>query len=104
MTGNTGGAQRGRRWAASSFAETRRALACVCGAVALLVLLVPGAEAANRIYWSSFDGGKISYWNLDNSGGANIDTTGATVDGPMGMALDPAIGRVYWAKWGGFGQ
>ena len=57
----------------------------------MLALLVPGAEAANRIYWSSFDGGKISYWNLDNSGGANIDTSGATVDGPMGMALDPAI-------------
>ena len=103
MTGKTGGAQRERRRAVSLFAETRRALACVCGAVALLALLVPGAEAANRIYWSSFDGGKISYWNLDNSGGANIDTTGATVDGPMGMALDPAIGRVYWANWGGEG-
>jgi hypothetical protein len=43
-----------------------------------------------RVYWGgSWNGGtnRISYARLDNSGGADVDTTGATVSQPGGVAL-----------------
>jgi hypothetical protein len=43
-----------------------------------------------RVYWGgSWNGGtnRISYARLDNSGGADVDTTGATVSRPGGVAL-----------------
>jgi hypothetical protein len=43
-----------------------------------------------RVYWGgSWNGGtnRISYARLDNSGGADVDTTGATVAQPGGVAL-----------------
>ena len=43
-------------------------------------------------------GSTISYANLDGSGGDDLDTTGATVSGPYGVAIDPAAGRIYWAN------
>ncbi len=64
--------------------------------------------ATNRIYWANvlyfgsgqFDGipGTISYANLDGSGGGDLDTSGATVLGVRGVALDPAENRIYWAN------
>ena len=60
----------------------------------------PGAHAADRIYWSNFDGNSISYANLNgNGGGGTVDTTGATVAGPMGLTIDPAHDLIYWANW-----
>ena len=47
-------------------------------------------EGHFRIYWGgSWNGGtnRISYARLDNSGGADVDTTGATVSQPGGVAL-----------------
>jgi len=67
---------------------------------ASLTLSASAANAANRIYWSNYDNNTISYANLDGTGGGQIQTTGATVNGPMGLAIDPAAGRVYWANWG----
>jgi hypothetical protein len=61
------------------------------------------AQAADRIYWSNYDDDSISYANLDGSGGDDLATTGASMDGPMGMTLDPAAGRIYWANWGANG-
>jgi DNA-binding beta-propeller fold protein YncE len=65
-----------------------------------LTLSASAAHATDRIYWSNYDNDTISYANLNGSGGGQINTTGATVDGPMGLAIDPAAGRVYWANWG----
>ncbi len=62
--------------------------------------LPAAAGAAERIYWSDYDAGKISWANVDGSGGGVLPTLGATMNGPMGMTLDPAAGRVYWANWG----
>ena len=67
---------------------------------AMSAAIAPGAGAANRIYWANYNINGLAYWSLDDSGGANINTLGATVDGPMGMALDPAHGRIYWTNWG----
>jgi DNA-binding beta-propeller fold protein YncE len=63
-------------------------------------MLAPRARAANRIYWANYDGESLAYWNLDGSGGGGLDARGATVDGPMGIALNPAHGQIYWANWG----
>jgi DNA-binding beta-propeller fold protein YncE len=60
----------------------------------------PVAGAADRIYWSNYAGNSISYANLDGSGGGTLPTGAATVFGPMGLAIDSAKGRVYWANWG----
>ena len=74
----------------------------VCAAAALAAPAT--AHGADRIYWSNFNSGNpartIAYRNLDGSGGLNLSTAGATVDGAMGMALDPSHGRVYWTNWG----
>jgi hypothetical protein len=60
---------------------------------------------AGRVYWGSeFEASGelvISYANVNNSGGGNLNTTGNTpttyVDG---IAVDPAGGRVYWLNEG----
>ncbi len=75
-------------------------------AIALFALsLTSTASAADRIYWSNFFGGgndlgSISWANLDGSGGGNLPTAGAPMDGPMGLAVDAAAGRIYWTNFG----
>ncbi len=60
--------------------------------------------AANKIYWANNDGGTggqgaISYANLDGSGGAgDLNTTGATLEHPWALAIDPTSGRIYWSN------
>lgn len=70
--------------------------------VVLVLLFAAPAHAADRIYWSNYDGNSIAYANLNgDGGGGTVDTGGATVAGPMGLALDPSRGRIYWANWNG---
>ena len=47
---------------------------------------------------------KISFANLNGSGGGDLVTTGATVSSPTGAAVDPAAGRIYWANLGASGK
>jgi hypothetical protein len=78
----------------------RRRLLGACLAAFAALLLAPAARAADRIYWSNFENDTIAWTKLDGSGGgATLNTAGATVDGPMGMTIDPAHGRIYWANW-----
>jgi hypothetical protein len=58
---------------------------------------------AHRVYFGSEVGTGpethlvLSYANLDNSGGGNVNITGSTPTGSLnGIAVDPAHGRVYW--------
>ena len=69
--------------------------------IALAALFAaPAAHAADRIYWSNFETDTITWANLNgNGGGGTVNTGDATVDGPMGLTIDPAHGRVYWANW-----
>jgi hypothetical protein len=56
---------------------------------------------AGKIYWGN--GGsvnKISFANLDGSGGGDLNTSGATVNNPHGLALDPVTNTIYWANVG----
>ena len=60
------------------------------------------ARGADRIYWANSPSTpadhSISFAKLDGTGGGNVTTTGATLDGPYGVGLDPAAGRVYWVN------
>ena len=42
-------------------------------------------------------GQTISYANLDGSGRRDLNALGATVSNPVGVAVDAAAGRIYWA-------
>jgi DNA-binding beta-propeller fold protein YncE len=76
-----------------------RPLVAVC-LVSIGVAVVPTAFAGDRAYWTD-TGGKISFANLDGSGGADLTTTGATVSDPQGVAFDPVTNRIYWANVSG---
>jgi DNA-binding beta-propeller fold protein YncE len=67
---------------------------------ALALSAASAARAADRIYWSNDFGHSISWANLDGSGGGGLNTSGAFIHGPMGLAIDSAAGRIYWANWG----
>jgi hypothetical protein len=60
------------------------------------VALDPSRE---RIYWANSGANRISFARLDGSDGGDLVTTGATVDGPAGVAIDSSEGgRIYWAN------
>jgi hypothetical protein len=63
-------------------------------------------SATGRLYWSSpgteIEGegtGAIFSAKLDGSGdGQMLNTTGATVDNPLGVAVDPVNRTIYWSS------
>jgi DNA-binding beta-propeller fold protein YncE len=79
----------------------RRSVVAVFGvAFGLLLVAAAPAAAANRIYWSNLQGNSISWANLDGSGGGDLPIDPATISGPMGLAIDTAHGKIYWANYG----
>ena len=90
-----------RRFVPSGWAWARGGalrLVVTAGVVCAGLVVVPAASAADSVYWSNVSANKISFANLDGSGGADLTTTGATVSNPQGVAFDPATGRIYWAN------
>lgn len=69
--------------------------------LAILLWAVPGALAAETIYWDNISGGTISSANIDGSGGGQFDTGGQEVVEPEGMAIDSVTGRLYWTNYTG---
>jgi hypothetical protein len=65
------------------------------------VPVTPGGVAidpgSGRIFWADISN-DISFARLDGSGGDDLTTTGAPLQGPWGVAIDPDAGRVYWAN------
>jgi DNA-binding beta-propeller fold protein YncE len=47
---------------------------------------------------AGFESNTISFSNLDGTGGGNLATGAATVNGPIGVAIDTAAGRIYWGN------
>jgi DNA-binding beta-propeller fold protein YncE len=70
------------------------------GNTATADLTVQAPPLRDRVYWTAFTANKISYANLDGSGGGDLDTTGATVSAPAGIAIDLSQNRIYWANSG----
>ena len=66
--------------------------------VLLLASLAASAHAADRVYWLNqvSSGNRVSYANLDGSGGGDLGTAGAPTGEPRGLAINLAAGKVYW--------
>jgi hypothetical protein len=66
-------------------------------AVVLAALLVPPASAqgADSIYWTDYTSGQIRVGNLDGTGSPR--TLFGEETQPMGIAIDPAAGKIYWS-------
>lgn len=77
------------------------------GAVFVITMIAGAgpAVAADTIYWANYDSNTIGFANLDGSGGGGqLDTSGATLDEPDGLAIDSPTGRLYWANNGPTGN
>jgi DNA-binding beta-propeller fold protein YncE len=70
------------------------------GVLCLGLVAAPAAFAADSVFWSTPSGNTISFASLSGSGGADLSTSGATVNNPQGVAVDAAAGRIYWANVG----
>ena len=57
-----------------------------------------GVPATDRLYWPNALANKISYASLSGGSGGDLDTTGATVNYPSGIASDAATGKIYWSN------
>lgn len=70
--------------------------------VGLVVLaglaIAPSAGAEGLVYWSYGSPGKIAVANADGSSARILDTTGARLYGPAGLAIDSPTQRVYWTN------
>jgi DNA-binding beta-propeller fold protein YncE len=58
-------------------------------------------RVAERVFWAGHNASVVSFADLTGGNGADLDTTGATVDAPEGVAIDSAAGRIYWTNQGG---
>jgi hypothetical protein len=65
-------------------------------AAAVVIVGSASAQAAQRLYWSNIGANKI---NLDTTSGGDLPITGAAVEAPDGISLDPAAGRIYRAGY-----
>jgi DNA-binding beta-propeller fold protein YncE len=81
---------------------TARGIAALIAATAPLAAFTTTAAAANRIYWGNYGAtppATMSFANLDGSGGGGVvNTHGATVDEPFGVAIDSAGGTLFWVN------
>jgi len=78
-----------------------RTVGWLLGVLFAAVVSATPAFAVDRIYWSGLGNDKISFANLDGSGGGgDLYTGAATVSEPLGLAIDVAAGRIYWTNDG----
>lgn len=77
-----------------------RLAVALCAVSAVGLSAASAAHAADRIYWANLFGNTISYANLDGSGGGDLPIDPATLDGPMGLAIDSAARKIYWSNYG----
>jgi hypothetical protein len=52
----------------------------------------------SRIYWTNFGNSTIAYANLGGGGGGQLNTAGAPVNGPFGLAINFS-GTIVWANY-----
>ena len=62
--------------------------------------------ATNRLYWTNYEpdssnvseGGTIGWVDLNGVGAGKLPVAPGLIEGPTGIAVDPAAGRIYWAN------
>jgi DNA-binding beta-propeller fold protein YncE len=52
----------------------------------------------SRIYWTNFGNSTIAYASLSGGGGGQLNTAGAPVNGPFGLAINFS-GTIVWANY-----
>jgi DNA-binding beta-propeller fold protein YncE len=52
----------------------------------------------SRIYWTNVGNNTIAYANLSGGGGGQLNTAGAPVNGPFGLAINFS-GTIFWANY-----
>lgn len=57
--------------------------------------------AAGRVYWLDENAERVSFASLAGGGGGDVNSSGAALNEPYGLALDPTLGRLYWGNYGG---
>ena len=78
-----------------------RALVGALGVVLGCVVLPAAALGADSVYWGNFAGAnQLSFVSLDATAGGDLTISGATVNQPLGVAIDAGAGRIYWANDG----
>ena len=88
------------RFAAGPRGGARRVGLGLLAALGVWLAWVSVASASERVYWTNYAGNTLSYASVDGSGGAGeLNTTGAVMGQPAGVAVDPATGRIYWANF-----
>jgi DNA-binding beta-propeller fold protein YncE len=66
----------------------------------LLAFTPATALAGNLVFWANDTSpGSVAGANIDNSGGLNVVPGMATSAFPIGVAIDPATNKVYWANF-----
>ncbi len=55
-------------------------------------------SGTGRLYYTNEAGSTIGFVNLGGGGGGTLDTGSATVEAPDGLAIYPALRRIYWAN------
>ena len=70
---------------------------------AALLWTAAGARAAETLYWNNYQAvpPSISTSNIDGSGGGPVNSTGAELEYPEGMAIDTLGNRLYISSTGG---
>jgi DNA-binding beta-propeller fold protein YncE len=72
----------------------------ISAACALLAVAPSTALAGNLVFWANdTNPGMVSGANIDNTGGLNIVPGAATSAFLIGVAIDPATNKVYWANF-----
>ncbi len=64
----------------------------------LCLVIACTARAADSIYWANAENNTISHANLAGGGGAAVPIASPFVDTPVGLAVDAANGKLYWAN------
>jgi hypothetical protein len=81
-----------------SMDAARRFVGLVLAGCLASLVWAASAGAAEQVFWTNYYNSTLSFARLDGSGGNQLGAGGATVDGPRGVALDPATGRIYWSN------
>jgi DNA-binding beta-propeller fold protein YncE len=75
-------------------------LSAVVGALALCCGLLPAtALGADSVYWGDLFANHVSFAPLDGqSAPSNVPFADGVVQGPFGVTIDSAAGRIFWAN------
>lgn len=57
-------------------------------------------NVGGRLYRLQSSENRVAFVSLAGGGGGELNITGAPFDGAYGMAVDQALGRVYWGNYG----